>query len=149
MAGPLALFGSAAVLTYPVTMQPHASSSATERRRFPRFPVREKLLAHLVEPGRPVRVRDIGFGGFATESREPLSIGEQVTVRFTSADDRSAVVTASALHSWPSCDDGGTPCYVTGFAFAENASRRVIEQLIDTVTAPGLFKAGKELADRE
>lgn len=124
--------------------QPHVSQSGSERRRFPRFPVREKLLAHLVEAGRPVRVRDIGFGGFATETREPLTVGEAMTVRFTSSDDRTAMVTASPLHSWPSCDEAGTPCYVTGFAFAENASRQVIEQLIDTVTSPGLFKAGEE-----
>jgi hypothetical protein len=118
----------------------HTSPPFAERRRFPRFPVREKLLAELIEVDRPARVRDISFGGFATETREPLAVGTSVTVRFTSADDRSATVTAEPLHSWPSCDDAGAPCYVTGFAFADTAPKQIIQQLIDTVTTPGLYK---------
>jgi hypothetical protein len=123
--------------------QSHAhdrSATGSERRRFPRFRVREKLLGHLLETDRPVRIRDIGFGGFATETVEPLPVGRVVAVRFTSPDDRSAVLEAESLHSWPSCADDGTPCYVTGFRFTEGSPRQQVEQLVETVTTVGLYR---------
>jgi hypothetical protein len=119
-----------------------AKSSGADRRQFPRFPVREKLIGHLVDADLPVRIRDISFGGFATETLEPLSIGAVHRVRFTSEDDRQEVLPAQSVHSWPSCTSDGTPCYVTGFSFvgADSGDRQRVRQLIEAVTSEGLYR---------
>ena len=119
---------------------PNPSRTGAERRRFPRFRVRERLLAHLVDEDRPLRIRDIGFGGFATETIEPLAVGRIHAIRFM-AQDRTALLEAQSLHSWPSCADDGSPCYVTGFSFTTDTAdvRERVEQLIEVVTTKGLY----------
>jgi hypothetical protein len=115
-----------------------------ERRKSPRLPVRGRLLACLVESDRPLRIREIGFGGFATESVEPLPLSVLHHVQFTSQNDESAVLPALTLHSWPSCLSDGTPCYVTGFEFRPDEpakAQEIVQMLIETVTAPGLYTA--------
>jgi hypothetical protein len=113
-----------------------------ERRKSPRLPVHGRLLGCLMEQDRPVRIREIGFGGFATETVEPLALSVMHQVRFTAHDDTSAVVRAYSLHSWPSCFSDGTPCFVTGFEFRPEEpgkAQQAVKMLIDNVTAPGLY----------
>jgi hypothetical protein len=105
--------------------------------------VRGRLLATLLEADRPVRIREIGFGGFATETIEPLPTRVMQDVRFTAQDDMSADIRAIALYSWPSCASDGTPCFVTGFEFkpVEPAQAELaVKMLIEKVTAVGLYK---------
>lgn len=119
-----------------------AHSREADRRKFPRLPVRDRLLACLLESDRPVRIREIGFGGFATETVEPLPVKVVQKVRFTAKNDRTAELHARSLHCWPSCLNDGTPCYVTGFAFQpdeENEGRRIVKMLIEEVTSVGLY----------
>ena len=113
-----------------------------DRRKSPRLPVRGRLLACLVESDLPLRLREIGFGGFATETVEPLQLSVVHQVQFTAQDDKSAVLRAQSLHSWPSCLSDGTPCFVTGFEFVSNKSaeaQQVVKMLIEKVTATGLY----------
>jgi hypothetical protein len=113
-----------------------------ERRKSPRLPVRGRLLACLVETDRPLRIREISLGGFATETVEPLPVSVRHDVRFTARDDKSAVISAVSLHSWPSCSSDGSPCYVTGFEFRpENPdeAHHTVRMLIEKVTAVGLY----------
>jgi hypothetical protein len=120
---------------------PARAPFGAERRAFPRFRVRDRILGHLIDADRPVRLRDIGFGGFATETVEPLPLGGVHPVRLTAEDDQTVTLKARALHNWPSCFDDGTPCFVTGFAFIDNTAedRDRIERLIGFVTSFALF----------
>lgn len=119
-----------------------AASTGPERRRSPRLPVRDRILGCLVETDLPVRIREIGFGGFATETVEPLPLKEINDVRFTAEDDKTAVLRAQSLHSWPSCTDAGVPCFVTGFEFRPDdpiEAERIVKMLIEKITAVGLY----------
>lgn len=120
-----------------------ASHEGPDRRQHPRFPTHGQLLGWVPAANRPVTIRDIGFGGFAAETVEPLPIGTVQSVRFTTKTDRSAVVQARSVHSWPSCMADGSPCYVTGFMFliepGKDDARRDITMLIEQVTSTGLF----------
>jgi hypothetical protein len=126
-------------MTQPQTPQPARHG---ERRKSPRLPVHGRLLACLMESDRPVRIREIGFGGFATETVEPLPLSVTHRVEFTAVDDKSAIVRAQSLHSWPSCFEDGTPCFVTGFEFRPDEptqAQQAVKMLIEKVTAPGLY----------
>lgn len=120
---------------------PSRPAFGAERRAFPRFRVRDRILGHLIDMDRPVRLRDIGFGGFASETVEPLPLGGVHPVRLTAENDQSVTLKARALHNWPSCYDDGTPCFVTGFMFVDNSpeDRDQIERLIGFVTSFALF----------
>jgi hypothetical protein len=115
-----------------------------DRRKSPRLLVRGRLLGCLLETDRPVRIREIGLGGFVTETIDPLPVSVRHEVRFTTEDDESAVIAAVSLHSWPSCASDGTPCFVTGFEFRPDdpvEAQRVVRMLIEKVTAVGLYTA--------
>jgi hypothetical protein len=107
------------------------------RRRAPRFDVRERLVGYLLKEQQPVRVRDISSGGFSLETVERLGVERLYHVRFTAIDDWSAILPAQALHCRPSCAPDGSPRYVTGFSFAASPvtqSDRIIRRLIEKVT---------------
>ena len=128
-------------MSQPQSNVSQSRSPHQERRKFPRFRVRGKLLGYLVETDRPVRIRDISFGGFATETVEPLSLGRVEKVLFTARDDKTAMLDARSMHSWPSCADDGSPCYVTGFSFVEGPTTRSdIGKLLEVVTATTLYR---------
>jgi hypothetical protein len=123
---------------------PQAPAAATrpERRKSPRLPARNRILGTLLNMDRPVTIREIGFGGFATETVEPLPISELHDVQFTARDDKTAVLRAQSLYSWPSCLDDGSPCYVTGFEFRPeepDEAQAIVRMLIEKVTAVGLY----------
>ena len=126
-------------MNQPQTPQP---ARAHERRKSPRLPVNGRILGCLVDADHPLRIREIGFGGFATETVEPLQVRVMHEVRFTARDDNSAVLRAQSLHSWPSCANDGTPCFVTGFEFRpedEEQAQQAVKMLIEKVTAVGLY----------
>jgi hypothetical protein len=115
---------------------------SVERRRHPRFAVAGRLAGHLVEHDLPVRVRDIGLGGFSIETMAPLPVGSAHRVRFISQDDWSTVLTARLANCRPSCADDGSPLYVAGFAFADGDSpetRRTVAVLVEKVTVVNLY----------
>jgi hypothetical protein len=124
--------------------QPRGSSpsNGSERRKTPRLPVRGRLLGVLLDSDLPVRIREIGYGGFATETVEPLPVSVLHTVRITAKDDRSAILRAESLHCWPSCASDGSPCYVTGFEFRsdeQSETQWLVKMLMERVTSVGLY----------
>jgi hypothetical protein len=114
----------------------------SDRRKSARLPVRGRLLGTLLEADLPVRIRDIGLGGFATETIEPLPVSVSNDVRFTAQDDQTAVIPSMSVYSWPSCANDGTPCFVTGFEFRPHdtaEAERDVRMLIEKITAVGFY----------
>jgi hypothetical protein len=119
--------------------QPHHTpdrQDRVERRRHPRFPAANRLVGTLVARNLPVRIRDIGAGGFSVETMEPVSTGSTEQVRFIAIDDWSAVLEAHSLQCRPSVSASGLPMFVTGFVFAESDEiRRAVATLLEKVTS--------------
>lgn len=116
--------------------------SSLERRKHPRFLAAGRLAGYLLEHDLPVRVRDIGLGGFSIETMTPLEPGAAHSVRFISRDDWTATLPALVANCRPSCADDGSPRFVSGFAFLPDDApdtRRTVETLIEKVTSVGLF----------
>ncbi len=123
-------------------MAPMSQPSSQERRRYPRFAALEKLAGHLVDQDLPVRVRDVGLGGFSIETMAPLEPGTEHRVRFVSRDDWSTVLPARLSNCRPSCADDGSPLFVSGFAFSEEdkaETKHTVQILIEKVTSVRLY----------
>ena len=119
-----------------------AETAISERRRFPRFGAAGKLAALLLDQDLPVRVRDIGMGGFSIETMTPLEPGVEHRVRFISRDDWSTTLPAIIANSRPSCTDDGSPIYVSGFSFSGPDTpevMRTVQILIEKVTSVQLY----------
>ena len=118
---------------------PHDSP---ERRRHPRFGTAGRLAGHLIDQDLPVRVRDIGLGGFSIETMAPLEPGVEHRVRFVSHDDWSTVLSALVANCRPSCAEDGSPLYVAGCAFSgeeKPETKRTVQILIEKVTSVQLY----------
>ena len=118
------------------------SQPSPERRRHPRFGTAGRLAGHLLEHDLPVRVRDIGLGGFSIETMEPHEPGAELRIRFVSHDDWSTVLAAKISNCRPSCADDGSPLYVAGFAFSgveKPETKRTVQILIEKVTSVRLY----------
>ncbi len=115
---------------------PQHGPSGSERRKHVRFPAADKLLGTLIAHKLPVRVRDVGVGGFSVESMQPLSTGQVEAVQLLAADDWSAIVEAKSLHCHPSVSPDGLPLFVTGYAFVpDSASADLIATIVQKVTS--------------
>ena len=59
----------------PVPSSPgNSPASGQNRRKSPRFETLGRVLGHLIDADLPVRVREIGFGGFSIETIEPIPV---------------------------------------------------------------------------
>jgi len=116
-------------------------SAHSERRQYPRFSAAGRLAGHLIDRDLPVRVRDIGLGGFSIETMEPMPAGDEHRVKFISVDDWSTILAARLANCRPSCAEDGSPLYVSGFAFVGDSpdTRRTVEVLIEKVTSVNLY----------
>lgn len=118
------------------------SAPSIERRKHPRFAAAGRLAGHLLEHDLPVRVRDIGLGGFSIETMVPLPTGVAHRVRFISHDDWSTILPALLANCRPSCADDGSPLYVAGFSFVDDEApetRRTVAVLLEKVTVVNLY----------
>jgi hypothetical protein len=118
------------------------SAPSVERRKHPRFAAAGRLAGHLIEPDLPVRVRDIGLGGFSIETMAPLPTGVDHRVRFISHDDWSTILQARIANCRPSCAEDGSPLYVAGFAFVDDGApetKRTVAVLLEKVTLVDLY----------
>jgi hypothetical protein len=116
--------------------------ASTRRRQSPRFEVLGRIVGYLTSRNMPVRVREVGFGGFSIETLEPVTTAGVESVRFTTHDDWSASLLAQSLHCRPSCAADGSPRYVTGFQFVDQdlTARQSVAYLIKKVTGVELFE---------
>lgn len=117
--------------------------ASTRRRQSPRFEVLGRIVGYLTSRDMPVRVREVGFGGFSIETIEPMTTGAVESIRFTTDDDWSAALFAQSLHCRPSCAADGSPRYVTGFQFVDqhdSNARHDIAHMIKKVTGVELFE---------
>lgn len=117
--------------------------ASTRRRQSPRFEVLGRIVGYLTSRDLPVRVREVGFGGFSIETLEPVTTGAVEPVRFTTTDDWSASLFAQSLHCRPSCAPDGSPRYVTGFQFVDQTdphARQSVAYMIKKVTGVELFE---------
>jgi hypothetical protein len=97
-----------------------------------------RVLGTLVSEDLPVRIRDVGQGGFSAETVEPLDTGAEHAVRFTAMDDWTAELPARSLHCRPSVAEDGSPRYVTGFEFIQEQApdfARIVSDLLEKVTS--------------
>jgi len=119
------------------------AAPSVERRKHPRFAAAGRLAGHLLEQDLPVRVRDIGPGGFSVETMAPLEEGKEHRVRFISQDDWSTVLPAKLANCRPSCAEDGSPLYVAGFAFVDGDgvdTKRTVAVLVEKVTDVKLYE---------
>jgi PilZ domain-containing protein len=96
----------------------------------------------LLDQDLPVRVRDIGLGGFSIETMEPLPPDREHRVRFISQDDWSTILPARLANCRPSCAEDGSPLYVAGFAFVDDGTpemKRTVAVLVEKVTVVNLY----------
>jgi hypothetical protein len=118
------------------------TQTTPNRRQSPRFDTFGRLVGHLAALDLPVRVREIGFGGFSVETIEPLAPGAPQAVRFTAPDDWSIELQARALHCRPSCAPDGSPRFATGFAFESHPGLEdVVKRLIEKITSVQLYES--------
>src|SRR5690242_11884933 len=99
-----------------------------DRRRSHRVEVLGQLHGHLVALRVPVKVRDIGTGGFSIETPVPFPDRAPNAFRFTMADGAEAVLTAVSVRSARIDRPNEPPSYVTGFEFvvATDDARRSV-----------------------
>ena len=123
---------------------PPTELTGPDRRRFPRFETMGRVVGTLLLLDLPVRVRDVGFGGFAIETVDPVLPGQLHRVRLTTNDDASTIVEAKSLHCRPSCAPDGSPRYVTGFALVTPDSpdtQRAMGRIIEAITSLQMYDA--------
>jgi hypothetical protein len=107
-----------------------------ELRRSRRLDIGKLVAGELVPSGAPIKIRDIGFGGFAIESTFPLEVGSVLAFRFTTSKDGSAfVLRASVVHSREVFSPLGSVVHVSGLEFADKQTPtdEKAEVLIDKV----------------
>jgi len=109
---------------------------SSDLRRSRRLDIRKLVAGQLMPSGAPVKIRDIGFGGFAIETSVPLKLGSVLDFRFTSKDGSSFVLKAAVAHSRRLSSPIGPVVYVSGLEFAGKQTptgQRAIEILIEKV----------------
>ena len=118
------------------------SSDVVERRATPRLDVNGRIQGQLDESLMPVRVREIGLGGFSIETTAPVEDGLHI-VRFTAHDRWSISLSAWSRHSRPFCGTDGVARHVTGFEFAaqdQPETRDLIHALVERLTSVLMFE---------
>jgi hypothetical protein len=111
-------------------------ASFNDRRQAVRIAVHGNLIVEDVNGGEPLDLVDVGTGGFAVSSREPLPIDAIGSYRFATSDKKwNALFRARAVYGKVLATDGSTPArYVTGFMFVSreaSAVQREIMALLD------------------
>lgn len=112
-----------------------STSRWTELRRSRRLDVGELVAGQIVPSGAPIKIRDIGFGGFAIETSSPVDVGSILYFRLTSKDGSSFVLRAGVVHSRQVSTPPGPVVYVIGLEFADKqtATGQRADVLIDKV----------------
>jgi hypothetical protein len=115
-------------------MNPHGGP-LVDLRRSRRLDVGSLVGGRLVPSGVPIKIRDIGFGGFAIETSSPVRVGSILDIRLTSKDGSSFLLKAAVIHSREVSSTTGPVVYLSGLEFAETqtSTEQRAEVLIDKV----------------
>lgn len=100
--------------------QHHSHMFLTERRASPRLEVLDQLHGHLVSLNVQLEMRDLGPGGFSTESVVPFPLGARHHFRLTTADDVEVLIEAIVIHRRPAYSADGLTHFIAGFAFVHD-----------------------------
>jgi hypothetical protein len=115
-----------------------------ERRGTIRLAANGQLNVECEQEGPPLRLIDVGAGGFSAQAISALPIGAVQIYRFTTPNRAwSALFKARAVYCRPESVDGRpTGRYVAGFCFVRTDPPAVQEQLmsmLDLMTGPLAF----------
>jgi hypothetical protein len=104
-------------------------------RRSRRLDVGSLVGGRLVPSGAPIKIRDIGFGGFAIETSAAIRVGSIVDIRLTSKDGSTFLLKAAVVHSREVSSTTGPLVYVSGLEFADTqaSTEQRADVLIDKV----------------
>jgi PilZ domain len=97
-------------------------AASGELRRSRRLDVSKLVFGEVVPSGAPVKIRDIGFGGFAIETSFSVRVGSVLDFRFTSKDGSTFVLKAGVIHSRLASRPTDPAVYVSGLEFADKAT---------------------------
>src|SRR5262245_32573826 len=94
-------------------------ASHSERRRAVRIAINGNLNVENTAGGQPLRLVDVGMGGFCVRALAPLPIDALGEYRFTTPDKKwTATFNARIIHCGAVAPDGKTPQqYVIGLTF--------------------------------
>jgi len=106
-----------------------------DRRQSVRLDVLDQLDGQVLIFNLPVRVRDIGTGGIATESVVPIPVGSRHLLRLTTSSGRQLVVSGRVSHQRSVEFPDGITRFVTGFAFVDDSASDEIAALIESLLA--------------
>jgi hypothetical protein len=98
-----------------------------------------QIRGQLVSLGVRLTIREIGFGGFSSESPIQFELGARHLFQFTTADNREVLVTARVVYCRADGQFLWLPMFITGFAFVDDPERdtaRDVGVLIDAMTEP-------------
>ncbi len=113
-----------------------STPSPRELRRGRRLDVGKLVAGQLVGSGAPIKIRDIGFGGFAMETAFRVRVGAVHEFRFTSTDGSSFMLKAQVVHCRQSGRRLGPVSYRSGLEFIEAQTpdaQRAIDLLSEKV----------------
>ena len=109
-------------------------ASVTDLRRFVRLRVTAPVtvqIEHLHDM--PAKLRDLGLGGFAIESRSPFWAGSHHHFHFSLPSGEVVSLTATAVHCYAQLV-GHEQQFITGWRFLPGNRDADIERLVEGVT---------------
>ena len=111
-------------------------ASHSERRRAVRIAINGNLNVESETGGQPLRLVDVGMGGFSVRALVPISIDALDAYRFTTPDRKwSVTFSARTIHCNVVPSEGKTPQqYVIGLMFVDtepSAAQRELMALMD------------------
>lgn len=113
------------------------ASDPRERRGTPRIQVLGQLHGHIVTLDVPVKIREIGLGGFSIETPMKFPIGAVHEFRLTHVDGETVNLCGRVVHSGERERSTDPGLYITGFAFLDDPTGQTtthIGALIDKIT---------------
>jgi len=104
-------------------------------RRSRRLDIGALVAGELMPSGEPIKIRDIGFGGFAIETIFPVEVGSILDFRVTSKSGSAFILRAWVVHTREVFSPLGSVVHVSGLEFADNQTPQEerAEVLIDKV----------------
>src|SRR5579863_8871412 len=115
-------------------MESHDGRS-DDLRRSRRLDVGSLVAGQLMPSGEPIKIRDIGFGGFAIETTFAVEVGSVLDFQLTSKNGSAFVLKALVVHTREVFSPLGSVVHVSGLEFADNQTPNDerAEVLIDKV----------------